>query len=107
MNIGIEQLVSWGGSLTLVVGMWFRLENRVDRLTDKDSSQQTQINGIGKSFDEHQKEDREMHHVIDKEIGGMKIENAAISALSREILNRLEKIEIILEQLRNIKGGLQ
>lgn len=104
MNIGADQLFSWGGCLVMVSAMWFRLENRVDKLSDKDTNQQKEIDGIGKSFDEHTKEDREMHHVIDKEIGGMKIENAAISALSREILNRLEKIEIILEQLRKIKG---
>lgn len=100
MEIPVEQFIPSGaGFLATIVslaGMWFKFQAKVERLEEDKLDLKRQIEGLGKSFDTHEKEAIEMREHF----------NSQLSEFKGSLLVNGEQFKQILAMLQDIKDRI-
>ena len=97
MNIPLEQIGLSGGTiisaLAGIVAMWFKFQNKVDNLVDKDAEQGKKIEDIIKWSHEHEKEASGYRDAFNKELSKLEGASLVINEQFKQIMAMLEDIK--------------
>lgn len=107
MNIDIEQFIPSGAGLlaTIVslVGMWFKFQNKVERLTETDIEQDRQIKAVWKWKEDLERDMFAVRERYNDRMSRMEGSNLVVVEQFKQIMTVLEDIKDRLEKLEDGK----
>lgn len=105
MSIGIEELLPSGaGLITTIIALsigWNKIQNKSERLEEKDAEQGRQIEAIWKWKDAHEKEAIISREGLNRDISRLEGANLVVNEQFKQIMSILQDIKERIERLEN------
>lgn len=98
MNVGLEQILTWGGMVAGLFGVWFRMQYKLERLDEKHSEQARQIDAFWKWKDLHEKDSIRWREEFNKETARLAGANLVFNERLSQIMSILEEIKIEIKK---------
>lgn len=106
--MGIEQLLPTGSVLLIwivsLVGMWFRFQNKIERLTDDQDEFKRQIAAFWRWKDEHEKWAASQKESMMKDIARLDASHLVVNEQFKQIMAMLQEIKERIDRLENLNG---
>jgi ABC-type enterochelin transport system substrate-binding protein len=103
MNFPIEQLITWGGMVVGLLGVWFRNQFKTERLSEIIAEQDRQIKALWQWKDDHVKESTTIREVLNKDLAELRGSLLVTGEQFKQILNALDEIKTRITHLENRK----
>lgn len=105
MNFGIENILTWAGTLFALIGMWFRNQYKVERLSEKDTEQERKIEVLLKFKDSVPLALADIKEHMTRDISELRGSLLVVNEQFRQIITILSEIKDRLSVLENKRNG--
>lgn len=82
-----------------IVGLWFKMQNKIDRLEDEKIEAKRQIEAIWDWKDEHEKNANDIREKYNRELSRLEGANLVVNEQFKQIMNILEDIKERISEL--------
>lgn len=103
MNIPVEQFIPTGAGLLATIvglmGVWFKFQEKVERLEEDKQETRRQIDAFWKWKDEHEKTAMELREKFNREIAALNASMMVTSEQFKQIVSILNEIKDRIQEL--------
>lgn len=103
MSFQFEQILTAAAIIiantVTVAGLWFKMQNRIDRLEDEKVEAKRQIEAIWDWKDEHEKNANDIREKYNRELSRLEGANLVVNEQFKQIMNILEDIKERISEL--------
>lgn len=101
MNISMENIVTWIVMAVGLIGMWFKNQAKVERLTEKDNEQGLEIKDFWSWKNKHEKEANDNRERFNSQISELKGSLLVTGEQFKQIMSSLQDLKERMIKLEN------